>query len=208
MGTEVLITPSLSVCVSTMLSLFSLALVLLLCVLGKKRRTEGTYRPSAEERKQVGTAGSEKPGLPLPLPKEERLIWHLHRGIASLHCYSINARLDDPYFWSYATVFPFAPVSLRARHSNTLSQFVPHHVFKSVEGLHTPNPRPKLVAHIWVSIWKVHLVSFCHVKELSWHMYCICTFLLCIFIYITCIMMFPLMKNIDLKTMKMTVMHF
>ncbi|KAF1394910.1 hypothetical protein PFLUV_G00006030 [Perca fluviatilis] len=40
----------------------------------KKRRMEGTYMPSAEERKQTASAGSEKPGLPLPLPKEERLI--------------------------------------------------------------------------------------------------------------------------------------
>uniref|UniRef100_A0A3Q3IH00 Crumbs homolog 3b n=1 Tax=Monopterus albus TaxID=43700 RepID=A0A3Q3IH00_MONAL len=60
--------------VSTTLSLISLSLLLLLCVIRKKRRMEGTYRPSAEERKQTGAAGPEKPGLPLPLPKEERLI--------------------------------------------------------------------------------------------------------------------------------------
>ncbi|KAL6110377.1 uncharacterized protein ACO6RY_19469 [Pungitius sinensis] len=71
MATQVSIPPI--VFVSTVLSLLSLALLLLLCVIRKKRRTEGTYRPSAEERKQVGS-GSERPGLPLPLPKEERLI--------------------------------------------------------------------------------------------------------------------------------------
>ncbi|TDH15926.1 hypothetical protein EPR50_G00014380 [Perca flavescens] len=69
MAMQVLIPPALSV-----LSLLSLALLLLLCVIRKKRRMEGTYMPSAEERKQTGSAGSEKPGLPLPLPKEERLI--------------------------------------------------------------------------------------------------------------------------------------
>lgn len=74
MATQVLIPPTLSVFVSTVLSLLSLALLLLMCVIRKKRRTEGTYRPSAEERKQTASAGSEKPGLPLPLPKEERLI--------------------------------------------------------------------------------------------------------------------------------------
>ncbi|TNN70935.1 hypothetical protein EYF80_018751 [Liparis tanakae] len=74
MATQVLIPHTVSVFVSTVLSLLSLALLLLLCVIRKKRRLEGTYRPSAEERKQVGSAGSEKPGLPLPLPKEERLI--------------------------------------------------------------------------------------------------------------------------------------
>lgn len=60
--------------VSTALSLISLTVLLLLCVIRKKRRMEGTYRPSAEERKQTRTAGCEKPRLPLPLPKEERLI--------------------------------------------------------------------------------------------------------------------------------------
>jgi len=74
MATQVLIPPTVSVFVSTVLSLLSLALLLLLCVIRKKRRLEGTYRPSAEEKKQVGSAGSEKPGLQLPLPKEERLI--------------------------------------------------------------------------------------------------------------------------------------
>lgn len=75
MAIQVLIPPVLSALVPTVLSLLSLALLLLLCVIRKKRRLEGTYRPSAEERKQTGAAGSEKPGLPLPLPKEERLIW-------------------------------------------------------------------------------------------------------------------------------------
>ncbi|CAL8330677.1 unnamed protein product [Lota lota] len=58
----------------TAVSLLSLALVIIMCVLRKKRQLEGTYRPSAEERKQVGAPGSERPGLPLPIPKEERLI--------------------------------------------------------------------------------------------------------------------------------------
>ncbi|XP_069386774.1 protein crumbs homolog 3b [Paralichthys olivaceus] len=74
MAMQVSMPPAVSVFVSTGLSLLSLTLLLLLCVIRKKRRMEGTYRPSAEERKQTGAAGSEKPGLPLPLPKEERLI--------------------------------------------------------------------------------------------------------------------------------------
>ncbi|KAK2815853.1 hypothetical protein Q5P01_026320 [Channa striata] len=71
---QMLIPHTVSGFVSTVLSLLSLTLLVLLCVIRKKRRMEGTYRPSAEERKQTGAAGSEKPGLPLPLPKEERLI--------------------------------------------------------------------------------------------------------------------------------------
>lgn len=74
MAIQVLVRPAVSVFVSTVLSVLSLALLLLLCVIRKKRRMEGTYRPSAEERKQTGAGGSEKPSLPLPLPKEERLI--------------------------------------------------------------------------------------------------------------------------------------
>ncbi|GLD60860.1 protein crumbs homolog 3b isoform X1 [Lates japonicus] len=74
MATQLLIPPTVSAFVSTVLSLLSLTLLLLLCVIRKKRRMEGTYRPSAEEKKQTGAAGSERPGLPLPLPKEERLI--------------------------------------------------------------------------------------------------------------------------------------
>ncbi|CAB1425368.1 unnamed protein product [Pleuronectes platessa] len=76
MATQVLMPPAVSALVSAALSLLSLTLLLLVCVIRKKRRMEGTYRPSAEERKQTGAAGSEKPGLPLPLPlpKEERLI--------------------------------------------------------------------------------------------------------------------------------------
>uniref|UniRef100_A0A3Q3FDZ0 Crumbs homolog 3b n=2 Tax=Labrus bergylta TaxID=56723 RepID=A0A3Q3FDZ0_9LABR len=71
---QVLVPSVESVLVPIVLSLLSLALLLLLCVIRKKRRMEGMYRPSAEEKKQTGAAGSEKPGLPLPLPKEERLI--------------------------------------------------------------------------------------------------------------------------------------
>ncbi|KAM7010031.1 protein crumbs homolog 3b isoform 1-T1 [Tautogolabrus adspersus] len=74
MAIQVLVPSVGSVLVPTVLSLLSLALLLLLCVIRKKRRMEGLYRPSAEEKKQTGAAGSEKPGLPLPLPKEERLI--------------------------------------------------------------------------------------------------------------------------------------
>ncbi|XP_008300941.1 protein crumbs homolog 3b [Stegastes partitus] len=74
MATQVLISPAVSAFVSTVASLLSLTLLLLLCVIRKKRRMEGTYRPSAEEKKQTGGGGCEKPGLPLPLPKEERLI--------------------------------------------------------------------------------------------------------------------------------------
>ncbi|KAK5926840.1 hypothetical protein CgunFtcFv8_022378 [Champsocephalus gunnari] len=71
---QVLMAPAVAILVSTVLSLLSLALLLLLCVIRKKRRMEGTYRPGAEERKQTGSGGGEKPSLPLPLPKEERLI--------------------------------------------------------------------------------------------------------------------------------------
>lgn len=71
---QVLVSPVVSVSACAVLSLLTLTLLLVLCLIKKKRRMEGTYRPSAEERKQTGTAGSEKPGLPLPLPKEERLI--------------------------------------------------------------------------------------------------------------------------------------
>ncbi len=44
----------------------------LLCVVKKKRQTEGTYRPSAEE--QSGASSVATPDA-LKLPKEERLIW-------------------------------------------------------------------------------------------------------------------------------------
>uniref|UniRef100_A0A3B3XPM3 Uncharacterized protein n=1 Tax=Poecilia mexicana TaxID=48701 RepID=A0A3B3XPM3_9TELE len=55
-------------------SLLTLVLLLLLCVIRKKRRMEGKYRPSAEEKKQSRATAPERPRLPLPLPKEERLI--------------------------------------------------------------------------------------------------------------------------------------
>ncbi|KAK2836208.1 hypothetical protein Q7C36_014077 [Tachysurus vachellii] len=45
--------------------------VFLLCVVRKKRQTEGTYRPSAEE--HTGTRSGEAPNT-IKLPKEERLI--------------------------------------------------------------------------------------------------------------------------------------
>lgn len=44
----------------------------LFCVVKKKRQTEGTYRPSAEE--QSGARSVAVPDA-LKLPKEERLIW-------------------------------------------------------------------------------------------------------------------------------------
>ncbi|KAK3532587.1 hypothetical protein QTP86_025351 [Hemibagrus guttatus] len=46
-------------------------LAFVFCTVRKKRQTEGTYRPSAEE--QTGTRGAEAPDT-LKLPKEERLI--------------------------------------------------------------------------------------------------------------------------------------
>uniref|UniRef100_A0A673VSR1 Crumbs homolog 3a n=1 Tax=Salmo trutta TaxID=8032 RepID=A0A673VSR1_SALTR len=49
----------------------SAVLVWLFCVVRKKRQTEGTYRPSAEE--QTGASSVETPDA-LKLPKEERLI--------------------------------------------------------------------------------------------------------------------------------------
>lgn len=56
------------------LFLLTLALVLFSCVLRKRQQMEGSYQPSAEERKQAKNHGVERPGLALPLPKEERLI--------------------------------------------------------------------------------------------------------------------------------------
>ncbi|TRZ02611.1 hypothetical protein DNTS_021777 [Danionella cerebrum] len=53
------------------LAILTAVLVFLFCVVKKKRQTEGTYRPSAEE--QTGTRGVEAPDA-LKLPKEERLI--------------------------------------------------------------------------------------------------------------------------------------
>ncbi|XP_030591116.1 protein crumbs homolog 3a [Archocentrus centrarchus] len=53
------------------LALVSAFLVWLFCVVKKKRQTEGTYRPSAEE--QSGVRSVTAPDA-LKLPKEERLI--------------------------------------------------------------------------------------------------------------------------------------
>ncbi|KAK0135252.1 Protein crumbs 3 [Merluccius polli] len=53
------------------LAIALVVLVWLLCVVKKKRQTEGTYRPSAEE--QSGVRSVEMPDA-LKLPKEERLI--------------------------------------------------------------------------------------------------------------------------------------
>uniref|UniRef100_A0A4W5R8B4 Crumbs homolog 3a n=1 Tax=Hucho hucho TaxID=62062 RepID=A0A4W5R8B4_9TELE len=54
-----------------LLAIASALLVWLFCVARKRRQTEGTYRPSAEE--QTGASSVETPDA-LKLPKEERLI--------------------------------------------------------------------------------------------------------------------------------------
>ncbi|XP_063044281.1 protein crumbs homolog 3b [Engraulis encrasicolus] len=70
--------------------LFPLALLLvtvlglLVCAFPRRRRQEGSYQPSHEEKKQAHRQhkqqqqqhphSAERPGLTLPLPKEERLI--------------------------------------------------------------------------------------------------------------------------------------
>ncbi|XP_026095852.1 protein crumbs homolog 3-like [Carassius auratus] len=54
-----------------LLAILTAVLVFLFCVVKKKRQTEGTYQPSAEE--QSGARSVETPDA-LKLPKEERLI--------------------------------------------------------------------------------------------------------------------------------------
>ncbi|XP_042562694.1 protein crumbs homolog 3a [Clupea harengus] len=54
-----------------LLAVITAVLVYLFCVVRKKRQTEGTYRPSAEE--QSGVRSVAMPDV-LKLPKEERLI--------------------------------------------------------------------------------------------------------------------------------------
>ncbi|KAK1803097.1 hypothetical protein P4O66_021637 [Electrophorus voltai] len=68
MGVSLLIVPPL------LLLVLLMPLLLLSCVICKKRQTEGTYRPSDEEHKQTQSHAAEHPGLPLPMPKKERLI--------------------------------------------------------------------------------------------------------------------------------------
>ncbi|XP_029292778.1 protein crumbs homolog 3a [Cottoperca gobio] len=68
--------PNIAAIVAPTVTLGVLAIVLavlgwLLCVVKKRRQTEGTYRPSAEE--QSGAHGVAVPDA-LKLPKEERLI--------------------------------------------------------------------------------------------------------------------------------------
>ncbi|XP_030646518.1 protein crumbs homolog 3a [Chanos chanos] len=63
-----IVAPTVTVIV---LAIIAGVLVFLFCVVKKKRQTEGTYRPSAEE--QTGARGVEAPDA-LKLPKEERLI--------------------------------------------------------------------------------------------------------------------------------------
>ncbi|KAF6739069.1 hypothetical protein FQA47_001422 [Oryzias melastigma] len=65
----VLASPSSPAFTCAAASVLTLTLLLLLCIIRKKRKMEGTYQPSAEEKKQ---SRPERPGL--PLPKEERLI--------------------------------------------------------------------------------------------------------------------------------------
>lgn len=55
----------------SVLAIVLAVLAWLLCVVKKKRQTEGTYRPSAEE--QTGASSVATPDA-LKLPKEERLI--------------------------------------------------------------------------------------------------------------------------------------
>ncbi|TNN70339.1 Protein crumbs 3 [Liparis tanakae] len=68
--------PNIAAIVAPTVTLGVLAIVLavlgwLLCVVKKRRQTEGTYRPSSEE--QSGACGMAAPDA-LKLPKEERLI--------------------------------------------------------------------------------------------------------------------------------------
>ncbi|KAM6913640.1 protein crumbs homolog 3a isoform 1-T2 [Lycodopsis pacificus] len=68
--------PNIAAIVAPTVTLGVLAIVLavlgwLFCVVKKRRQTEGTYRPSAEE--QSGARGVAAPDA-LKLPKEERLI--------------------------------------------------------------------------------------------------------------------------------------
>ncbi|KAF1379607.1 hypothetical protein PFLUV_G00177800 [Perca fluviatilis] len=68
--------PNIAAIVAPTVTLGVLAIILavlgwLLCVVKKKRQTEGTYRPSSEE--QSGAHGVAVPDA-LKLPKEERLI--------------------------------------------------------------------------------------------------------------------------------------
>uniref|UniRef100_A0A3B4DWX5 Crumbs homolog 3b n=1 Tax=Pygocentrus nattereri TaxID=42514 RepID=A0A3B4DWX5_PYGNA len=58
----------------SVLWLVALVMLVMSCILHKRRQTEGTYQPSAEERKQAESGKPERPALTLPLPKEERLI--------------------------------------------------------------------------------------------------------------------------------------
>ncbi|XP_029015957.1 protein crumbs homolog 3a [Betta splendens] len=69
--------PNIAAIVAPTVTLGVLAIVLavlawLFCVVKKKRQTEGTYRPSAEEQSGAGTAAAAPDAL--KLPKEERLI--------------------------------------------------------------------------------------------------------------------------------------
>lgn len=80
--------PNIAAIVAPTVILGVLAIVLavlawLLCVVKKKRQTEGTYRPSAEE--QSGVSSVAAPDA-LKLPKEERLIWHFALYVVTNCC--------------------------------------------------------------------------------------------------------------------------
>lgn len=59
----------------------------LFCVVKKKRQTEGTYRPSAEE--QSGASSVAAPDA-LKLPKEERLIWDARLYVPTNSCKHVH----------------------------------------------------------------------------------------------------------------------
>lgn len=129
---ELMLAPTPLPALACLLSLLGLCLLLLLCVIRKKRRMEGTYRPSSEERKQTRAAGSEKPGLPLPLPKEERLIWPPLGGaplllVGHFSLATNKKRLREPFH----TICP--PISPAATYWISVfctGQFFSHYVYR------------------------------------------------------------------------------
>lgn len=88
--------PDIAAIVAPTVILGVLAIVLavlawLFCVVKKKRQTEGTYRPSAEE--QSGVSCVAAPDA-LKLPKEERLIWNDVLYVCTKSCKDTFARLS------------------------------------------------------------------------------------------------------------------
>lgn len=88
------------------LFLLALALVLFSCVLRKRRQMEGSYQPSAEECKQAKNHGAERPGLALPLPKEERLIWSM---LKPYHCLGWSGRPKQNFHYNLISIFMWSP---------------------------------------------------------------------------------------------------